>query len=762
MYTPILKDLVLVGGGHSHVIVLKMLGMYPMPGVRVTLITDASDTPYSGMLPGHIAGFYSRDECHLDLRILANFAQAQLYIDRVVDLDLEHNRVFCANRPPVSFDVLSIDIGSSPGTISVPGAVEYAIPAKPVAQLLTYWEKITQSAANNPQQAMKIAIVGGGVGGVELALAMEAKLNQINQDVLEVHLFQRHPQLIPHNHQFVRSQIQRVFKERQIQVHLGENVTQIEPQELGIFQLQCESGFTGEYTHIFWVTQASATPWLQTSELKTDSLGFILVDDTLQSLSHSHIFAAGDIATMVNHPRPKAGVFAVRQGKPLFANLRRYLQGKPLKTYIPQEKYLSLIGTGDGKAIATRGIFTLPAHPVVWRWKDWIDRRFMEKFSDLPQMGNEQKTAPLVKNSFKSPLSKSLIPNPIMPCAGCGSKVGSTVLTRVLQRIQPTQPKLQQNILIGLDTADDASVIQVTGDKVLVQTLDYFRSLINDPYIFGQIATNHCLSDIFAMGAMPHSALAIANIPYGIPSKVEEILYQLLSGTVKVLSETNTSLIGGHTTEGSELGFGLSCNGFANANKLLRKGGIKVGDVLIITKALGTGTLFAADMQHQAKSRWIDEAIASMLFSNQKGIECLLHYNVNACTDITGFGLIGHLLEMVRASGVSVELELESIPVLPGARETVSQGILSTLHPENFKASRYVGNTESVSLHPHYFLIFDPQTSGGLLASVPPEQVNDCITQLQSLGYKDSCAIARVISPIKDRNHIRICYSLRS
>ena len=156
-----------------------------------------------------------------------------------------------------------------PGTISVPGAVEYAIPAKPVAQLLTYWEKITQSAANNPQQAMKIAIVGGGVGGVELALAMEAKLNQINQDVLEVHLFQRHPQLIPHNHQFVRSQIQRVFKERQIQVHLGENVTQIEPQELGIFQLRCESGFTGEYTHIFWVTQASATPWLQTSELKT-------------------------------------------------------------------------------------------------------------------------------------------------------------------------------------------------------------------------------------------------------------------------------------------------------------------------------------------------------------------------------------------------------------------------------------------------------------------------------------------------------------
>ncbi len=785
MYSPIVKDLVLVGGGHSHVIVLKMLGMHPIPGVRITLITDASDTPYSGMLPGHIAGFYSRDECHIDLRSLANFAQAQLYIDHVVGLDLSNNKVICANRPPVNFDVLSLDIGSTPATISVPGAAEYAIPAKPVAQLLTYWEKVTQNFAHNPQQVIKIAIVGGGVGGVELALSMQANLQSIisqrageqgsreqgagnkgagsreqgekNHRHWEIHLFQRHPQLMPNNHQMVRRQLQKILQEREIQLHLGENVTQIETKNKSIDKLQlgCESGFTGEYNHIFWVTQASAPAWLQESGLKTDPQGFILVDDTLQSLSHDQIFAAGDIATMVNHPRPKAGVFAVRQGKPLFANLQRLLLGKSLQPYIPQKQYLSLIGTGDGKAIATRGIFTLPPHHLIWRWKDWIDRRFMERFRNFPQMQGNQKTVPippLSEISAPQLFAKSKIQNSIMPCAGCGSKVGSTVLTKVLQRMQTTQATMQnqQDIMIGLDTADDGAVIQVKGNQVLVQTIDYFRALINDPYTFGKIAANHCLSDIFAMGATPHSALAIATIAYGIPSKVEETLYQLLSGAVQVLNQSGTLLIGGHTTEGAEIGFGLSCNGFADADKLLRKGGMQPGDVFILTKALGTGTLFAAEMHHQAKGRWIDGAVESMLLSNQLGSECLLQHSASACTDVTGFGLLGHLLEMIQASGVGVELNLANLPVLTGARETVAQGIVSSLHPENLQASRYIANLESVSLHPHYPLLFDPQTAGGLLASVPPDKANDCIAQLKALGYRDSCAIARII-PLVDQ-----------
>lgn len=388
---PKFPKLVLIGGGHSHAIVLKMFGMKPLSEVGLTLITADAHTPYSGMLPGHIAGFYSYDECHIDLRNLAKFAQAQLYIDQVVGLDLENNQVLCANGLVVDFDLLSIDIGSIPAKISVSGAAEYAIAAKPVSQLLQHWYQLLEDVATNPQAAISIAIVGGGAGGVELSLAIMANLQQLlhQQPItnLEIHLFQRTGELMPSYHQSVRRLMQQVLTHKGIKLHLGEVVCQIAPTlprgTREIFALKCESGLTVDCQKIFWVTQASAPEWLKAAGLGTDAQGFIFVDDTLRSLTHPNVFAAGDIATMVNYPLPKAGVFAVRQGKPLFENLQRLLLGKSLKSYKPQKQYLSLIGTGDKRAIASRGAFTLPPHKLLWHWKDWIDRRFMERFQKI-------------------------------------------------------------------------------------------------------------------------------------------------------------------------------------------------------------------------------------------------------------------------------------------------------------------------------------------------------------------------------------------
>ncbi len=390
---PIVKNLVLIGGGHSHAIVIKMFGIKPLTGVRLILITTASETAYSGMLPGHIAGFYSHNECHIELRPLANFAQVQLYIDTVVALDLKNNKVLCANGLAVDFDVLSIDIGSTPAILSVSGAAEYAIAAKPVSQLLEHWYELIAAVGKNPQEPIRIAIVGGGAGGVELALSMQSRLHRILHETqqsiqnLEIHLFQRGQELMPNYHQSVRHQLQHILTERGIKLHLGETVCKIAPKTHNeakeVFEIKCESGLTVECNKIFWVTQASAPEWLKNAGLGTDEQGFILVEDTLQSQTHPQVFAAGDIATMVNYPRPKAGVFAVRQGKPLFENLQRILLGKSLKPYKPQKQYLSLIGTGDERAIATRGIFTLPPHKLLWCYKDWIDRRFMERFRNF-------------------------------------------------------------------------------------------------------------------------------------------------------------------------------------------------------------------------------------------------------------------------------------------------------------------------------------------------------------------------------------------
>lgn len=373
----VIKNLVLIGGGHSHAIALKLFGSKPIPGVRLILITDVAKTPYSGMLPGHVAGFYSYDETHIDLCRLARSAGAELYLDKAIGLDLEKNLVICKHHQPVSFDYLSIDIGSTPATASIPGADLYAIPAKPVSQFLDAWNQIIDRAIEQPEKQIAIAIVGGGAGGVELVFNMQSRLQKIltKTDLLSIHLLHRGEKLLPKHNDRVSKQVEKIAIDRGIQLHLKEAIASVSAGKIN-----CQSGLTVEADYIFWVTQASAPTWIKESGLATDDRGFILVGDTLQSVSHSHVFAVGDIATMQDRLIPKAGVFAVRQGKPLFTNWERSIAKKPLQLYIPQKRYLSLIGTGDKNAIASWGKLAWRL-PLLWYWKDWIDRRFMNMFS---------------------------------------------------------------------------------------------------------------------------------------------------------------------------------------------------------------------------------------------------------------------------------------------------------------------------------------------------------------------------------------------
>ena len=382
-----MKKLVLIGGGHSHAIALKQLGINPLSDVQLTLITDVIQTPYSGMLPGYIAGFYSFNQCHINLQSLAQFAQAKLYIDSAIGLDLEKNQVICKNNTPIPFDILSIDIGSIPTTLTIPGAIKYTIPVKPISQFLQYWDQLIQKIKQNPQEKIRLAIVGGGAGGVELALNIHSHLTQIYQQFnqplnqLELHLIHSGNRLLSERHPDLSRKVKTILANRNINVHLNQTVSNIDQNQVKI--ISCTSGLTLECDRIFLVTQASASPWVQKTGISTDERGFILVNNYLQSISHPQVFAAGDIATMVNYPRPKAGVFAVRQGQPLFENLKRSSQEKPLKSFIPQKEFLTLIGTGDQKAIASKGWFNIGPNSLFWRWKDYIDQKFIKQFKGI-------------------------------------------------------------------------------------------------------------------------------------------------------------------------------------------------------------------------------------------------------------------------------------------------------------------------------------------------------------------------------------------
>ena len=747
---PVLRDIVLIGGGHSHAVVLKMFGMNPVPGVRLTVICRDSHTPYSGMLPGYIAGHYSHDEVHIDLRTLAAFAGARFFKDEVIGLDRASGKVLCKNRPSVPYDRVSINIGSTPQMSRVPGAAEHAVAVKPIHLFNARWLALLERVRLHPGKT-RIALVGGGAGGVELTLAMQYRLRRelraLGRDPNELsfHIFTSSAQILPTHSPGVRRSFEAVLAERQVVTHCGSSVTQVSEKAL-----QTADGQRMAMDEIIWVTQAGGAPWLQQTGLALDEGGFIQVNEQLQSVTDARVFAAGDIASMVGRPLEKAGVFAVRQGKPLATNLRLSLQDAPLQAYRPQPSWLALISTGDRFAVASRGGWGLGAGSGwvsrwLWRWKDRIDRDFMRKFTDLaPMMAATAgaQTSPVKLDAEEAAQAISAI---AMRCGGCGAKVGATVLSRALGALAPVE---RADVLIGLHAPDDAAVVRVPSGQAMVHSVDFFRAFIDDPYIFGKVAANHALGDIFAMGGQAQTATAVCTVPSGLEAKVEDTLFQMMTGAVEVLNEAGCALVGGHTGEGKELALGFAVNGLVDENLrgVMVKGGMKAGDVLLLTKPIGTGTLFAAHALLKTRGRWIDAALDSMVQSNRLGAVCLQKHGATACTDLTGFGLLGHLVEMTRPSNVDAEIDLNALPLLDGAQETSAAGILSSLQPANVRLRRALRNQAAAVAHPNYPLIFDPQTAGGLLASVPAAKADACVAALKALGYAHTAVIGRVLA----------------
>jgi len=738
---PVLRDIVLVGGGHSHVGVLRRFGMHPVPGVRLTVICRDTHTPYSGMLPGYVAGHYGYDEVHIDVARLAMFAGARYYHDEVIGLDREARKVICRNRPPVAYDKLSINIGSTPSTSRVPGAGEFAVPVKPIHGFNERWRAMLTRVGKH-EGAMRIAVVGAGAGGVELVLAMQhglgIELRALGRNPGELHftLLDAGAQILPTHNATVREAFRRVLEQRGVACICNAEVT-----EVFAGGLRLSSGGTVEADEVVWVTQAEGADWLKQTGLALDPAGFIQVRDTLQTVTDPDVFAAGDIASMVGRPLEKAGVFAVRMGPPLARNLALSVEGRRLVPYRPQRHWLALISTGDRHAIASHRLLYLRGD-WVWRWKDWIDRRFMVKFSELPQMSGAQPAArsPVALDGEEAAQAISAI---AMRCGGCGAKVGATVLSRALGSLQPVA---RDDVLVGLHAPDDAAVVRVPPGKAMVHSVDFFRAFVDDPYVFGKVAANHALGDIFAMGAEAQSATAIVTVPPGLESKTEDVLHQMMSGAIEVLNDAGCALVGGHTGEGRELALGFAVNGLIDEDAVLKKGGMRPGDVLILTKPVGTGTLFAAHARLAARGRWIDAALVSMCQSSRLAAQSLLEHGATACTDLTGFGLLGHLVEMTRPSGVDAEVDLSALPVLEGAEDTAAAGILSSLQPANVRLRRALKNQEDMATHPRYALLFDPQTAGGLLASVPAARAEACLADLRALGYRQAAAIGRVLA----------------
>lgn len=706
------RDLILVGGGHSHCLALRMLAMKPVPGLRITLLSLDPHTPYSGMLPGLVAGHYSFEQTHIDLEALTFWAGARFIRARVTGFDPIAKHLFLeGDYPNLHYDAVSFDIGSVPDTSSVEGVKDYAVPVKPVSSFYARWLGLEAKVLAEGDEKT-IAVVGGGAGSVELILAMR---HRFLDRKIKLYLLAAAPELLVGYGKAARNTITSQLASRGVEVCTDFRVSKVE--ENSIYSV---NGGQLRVDEVFWCTAAAAVPWLKDSGLQCDERGFIEVNNTLQSVSHASVFAAGDIASLHENPRPKAGVYAVRQGPYLTENIRRYFSGKKLKSYKPQKTFLSLVSLGDKYATADKSGLSVSGR-WVWRWKDRIDRQFMAHLQQLPEMPKHSIDPELVDD---------------MHCGGCGAKLPADMLRRVLS-------SLSNEVTDSL--GDDAAILEIKGDTTFLQSLDVLRELVSDPFVMGQIAANHALSDIYAMGARPLTALALVSLPYNHLRIQERDMCLLMAGAVYQFEAANCQLAGGHSFEGSELSIGFSVTGDCSRESLLLKQGIAEGDDLILCKPLGTGVLYAAQRSSAVDGRWLAGAQKMMLQSNRQAAEIAGRYNASACTDVTGFGLLGHLGEMLASSGsnLGAQLDLDQMPLLAGVKECIAQGVESTMYDANRWLEAQISNGKSFYSHPCYPALFDPQTSGGLLFSIAAQHSASCVDELKAAGYSHAVVIGR-------------------
>lgn len=368
-----MKRLILIGGGHSHVEVLRRFGERPVAGADLVLVSPHRFAMYSGMLPGLIAGHYRAEECRIDLALLARRAGARFVRTRVNGLHLNARLAFCVGGEVLPYDLLSIDIGSQADTLDVPGAAQFALAAKPAERFVERWEELIRLAPSLPP-GWRLLMVGGGAAGVEILLAMQHRLRAAGAAGLRYALATDTAEPLQSHSPRARRILSRVLEQRGVGIHCGQRVVEVRSSSV-----LCADGSELSADLVVWATGAAAPFWPRACGLATDPRGFIRVNSSLQSQEHPEIFAAGDIAEMES-PRPKSGVYAVRQGPMLSENLRRALTGQPLLAHRAQRLSLALISTGERHAVASRGSFALQG-AWIWKWKDRIDRRFVRRYA---------------------------------------------------------------------------------------------------------------------------------------------------------------------------------------------------------------------------------------------------------------------------------------------------------------------------------------------------------------------------------------------
>ena len=703
---PLTRDLVVIGGGHTHALVARMWGMAPVQGVRVTIINPGPTAPYSGMLPGHIAGHYTREDLDIDLVKLARFAGARLVLGAASAIDPVAKTVTVEGHGEITYDIASIDIGIHAQMPALKGFSAHGTPVKPLDAYAARWRGFLRDTAqgNTPTE---VAVIGAGIAGVELALASAHALRAQGHRP-RVTLLEAAPEITANNRQ-TTARVLAALHTAGVEVITSARVSEVTDRAVRLADgREVPSRFT------LGAAGTHAHGWLAECALPLTEDGFIRVRPDLRAEGFDSLFAVGDCAHLTHAPRPKAGVYAVRAAPVLSANLRALLTGGQTRSFQPQKDYLKLVSLGQKSALAEKWGLTF-AGPLLWRWKNRIDQKFMRMFRTLPTMALPAPKGPVAITPEDTSPFKAL-------CGGCGSKVGPGTLDAALAALPASA---RADVLSG--PGDDAAILSV-GGQVQVLTTDHLRAFTNDPALLARITAVHALGDIWAMGAAPQAALLSVTLPRMSQALQARTMAEILRETDAVIRATGAEIVGGHSTMGAEMTIGLTLTGLA-PERPITVAGARAGDALVLTKPIGSGTILAAEMQGAADGRDVARLFQSMTRA-QGDAAALLAPHAHAMTDVTGFGLAGHLLAICKASGLAATLDLAAIPAYAGALDLAEAGHRSTIYPANLAAAPVEGATG-----PRGVLLHDPQTAGGLLAALPPEHADAIVDQLRAMGF---------------------------
>lgn len=701
---PLSKDLVLVGGGHAHALLLRKWAMAPLPGARVTLINPSPTSPYTGMLPGYVAGHYQLGELNMDLVRLAQFAGIRFVLDEVTNIDLTNQYVLRKKGPAIYFDVISIDIGITLELANLEGFAEFGIPAKPMGLFAQRWKDyltMVQEQGTSP----KIIVLGGGVGGIELAMAMKYRLQNIGATKSMVTIVEQEADILGEVNPSTRNKLRKHLNRFGIETICNTSASSVHAE-----RVELSTGKSLPANFVVGTAGANSIGWVQDIGIPCIK-GFITVDKYLKSPTHPTVFAVGDCAGFRDYSLPKAGVYAVRQAPILYHNLKASLAGKKLEPYRPQKDFLKLISTGNKNAVGLKLGFSFEGS-LIWTIKDFIDKKFMNKFVlEIP--------TPVIDIPHESALgSNEILQDSKTLCGGCGAKVSHASLQSVLQDYTSSNSELNP----------DAVEIKLGSNSLVVST-DHLRSFLEDYSLFARITALHSMSDVWAKGASPLYALASITIPIMSETLQRETLRELMESSSKTFEENGAQIIGGHTTQGAELTIGFTVMG--NSSRMYTSHvGAQPGHLLILTKPLGTGVILAGLMQGKVSGETLYNALEIMTISSALASKTLAPL-VSTMTDVTGFGLAGHLQNILVSSKVGASLSIASIPTIKGAIELANNGVRSTLWKSNSNIPLDINKETTKG---EFDLVFDPQTSGGLLATISEKNLKNLQPKAQKLG----------------------------